>query len=348
MRARAFLQTEGACFDVRSPAEFQHAHIPGAISLALFNDSERAEIGTLYKQVGKDEAIRRGVSIVGPKLSSILEKIQNTTHLGPKKIYCWRGGMRSGFVLAFLQSLGIDAIQLEGGYKAYRKKVLQAFEGSFPFYVLGGMTGCGKTELLHELERQHEHVLDLENAAQHRGSVFGEHLDQTQPSSEQFENILASKLCTTTSQTPIWIEDESRLIGEVILPAKLYYQMQDAPLFLLQCSFDERVARIMRTYAPFPKQWWCEKTKKIAKRLGSERAKTILEAIENNRLQDAVAQLLYYYDKAYAYALSKRKGQIFELCFDGVSFQERAQMLIHFALSCAHERAFDHTGAKTV
>jgi len=343
-----FLQLQGPCFDVRSPKEFAHAHIPGAISLPLFTDSERCEVGTVYKKVGKNEAIRLGVSYVGPRLSELFDKIQEYGIVFPKKIYCYRGGMRSGFVQAFLQSLSIDTIQLEGGYKAFRRKVLKTFDHSFPLCVLGGMAGSGKTELLQALEKSGQHAIDLESIACHRGSVFGEYVDKLQPSTEQFENELASKLFTYSNDVPIWIEDESRLIGHVVIPQGLFSQMQRAPLFLIQCPFDERFDRIMRLYSVFPKQWWVEKTKKIAKRLGSEKTASIICAINQERLEDAVVELLQYYDKTYTHALSKRSGPVIELALSGTSFSARTTALTHSFQSYAHERAFDRTVVKTV
>ncbi|MBS0656079.1 MAG: tRNA 2-selenouridine(34) synthase MnmH, partial [Verrucomicrobia bacterium] len=236
----SFLNESGPCFDVRSPKEYAHAHIPGAINLPLFSDDERAILGTLYKKEGQRAAIRLGVKLVGPKLEALMldaeKHLQSSDYF---KIYCWRGGMRSGFVCFFLQFLGYKTLQLQGGYKSFRRAILNGFSHPFHFFVLGGMTGSGKTEILHELAGLGEQVIDLEGIARHRGSSYGYMDAAQQPSNEQFENELGMALRKQDLTLPIWIEDESRMIGNCVIPNGLFQAMQQAPLVVVDCPIEE-------------------------------------------------------------------------------------------------------------
>lgn len=301
-----FLLLDGQLIDVRSPQEFAHAHIPGAISVPLFSNEQRAEIGTVYKQVGKESAIALGVSLVGPRLFQIFNTIKATN--GIKKIYCWRGGMRSGFVCSFLQSIGIESVQLNGGYKAFRRKMLALLDAPPPLCVLAGMTGSGKTEVLAQFPSS---AIDLEALACHRGSAFGELPDREQPSNEQFENCLGFALYQHPKEKMLLVEDESRMIGRCVIPNGFYAAMQKAPFVFLECSKSERVDRICSLYGSFSKQWWKEKIYKIQKRLGAVQAKKIASLIAEDDLPTAVAELLSYYDASYQHALKRRLGPCF-------------------------------------
>ena len=176
--------------DVRSPAEFEQGHIPGAINVALFTNEERARVGTIYKTQGKDEAVLEGLRIVGPKMASIVEQALELAPERKLKVHCWRGGMRSGSVGWLLRQAGFSVEVLNGGYKAYRQKVLQELANPFNFVVVGGPTGSGKTHVLKALQNSGEQVIDLEGLAHHRGSAFGHMGLEEQPSSEYFENLL--------------------------------------------------------------------------------------------------------------------------------------------------------------
>ena len=180
--------------DVRTPAEFAHGHVPGAFNLPLFSDEERVSIGTTYKQVGKEAAILLGFDLTGPKWSGF---IKQALEMAPEKkiaVHCWRGGMRSGAMAWALDIYGFEVYQVEGGYKQYRRWVLDQFEATYALFILGGMTGSGKTRILHELRSLGQQVIDLEELAQHRGSSFGSMNKLVQPTQEQFENNLASEL----------------------------------------------------------------------------------------------------------------------------------------------------------
>jgi tRNA 2-selenouridine synthase len=158
--------------DVRSPGEYDHAHIPGAVSIPLFDNDERALVGTKYKNAGKDSAVLLGLDLVGPKLAGF---VKQSKKLNPQHkevlVHCWRGGMRSGSFAWLLDTAGLTASTLVGGYKAYRNAVLSAFAEPRNLIILGGKTGSGKTDILKELARQGEQIIDLEGLAHHKGST---------------------------------------------------------------------------------------------------------------------------------------------------------------------------------
>ena len=288
---------------MRSPAEFQHARIPGAVNLPLFSDEERKEVGTCYKQVGKQEAIHLGVSIVGPKLSHFLE-LANIYKQYPFRVYCWRGGMRSGFMSWFLQFTGIPCMTLEGGYKVFRRYVNSILDQPYHFQVLGGFTGSGKTERLLELADAGNQVIDLEALANHRGSAFG-YLGP-QPSNEQFENELAMRLSSFDSEKPIWVEDESRLIGTCVIPNSIYNNMQLAPFSILEVPLEQRLHRIVSMYGTKDIDALIASVEKIQKRLGSQRAIAAISLLKQEKFYDAFEIVLEYYDKTYAFSIASR------------------------------------------
>ncbi len=326
-----FLAHDCPCFDVRSPKEYAHAHLPGAISLPLFSDEERAIVGTAYKKQGKEVAIRLGVKLVGPKLASMLDAVDKVLVTSKSaRVYCWRGGMRSGFVRYFLETIGIPTVQLKGGYKAYRRYCLNTLQKPYKLFVVGGFTGCGKTEVLKALSNKNQ-VVDLEALASHRGSVYGD-LVEPLPSCEQFENELAYKLIGANGEAAIWVEDESRLIGRCQIPTPFYDAMLRAPLYIINCPLEARIERILALYSKFSKEQLIVATNKIARRLGGQHTKQVLGYIEQGMLADAVKLLLEYYDKAYEHAITKHKGPIIRLPEQNLTAQEWAVMLSGYKL----------------
>ncbi len=327
-----FLKTPGIFFDVRSPIEFTDAHIPQAHNFPLLSDEERARVGTVYKTNSKKAAIDLGLEYIGPKLSEfnkrskeIVASLQTPPLL---KVYCARGGMRSQFMSWFLQFIGNDVAMLDGGYKAYRRHVLESFsKSSHKFIVLGGMTGIGKTEILHKLEKKNEPVIDLEHIAKHKGSAFGYDPQIEQPSPEYFENLLSlelSKFCTDES---IWIEDESRLIGKCVVPKKIFEDMRNSVLVVLKTSLEERIFRISSEYANYSKEWWITSTKRIQKRLGGALTQKIISFIEMGNFQDAIQGLLGYYDSSYEYSMKRHAGKIITQDVSSASEEERISLL---------------------
>ena len=170
--------------DVRSPKEFKHAHIPGAINMPLFDDAERAIVGTAYKQEGREIAILKGLEIVGPKMAPMVAEIKEKFSGKPIVLHCWRGGMRSKSVATLLSFCGIDTEVIKGGYKSYRKEVQNLFLQNMEYIILGGRTGSAKTKILSALKTSGEQVIDLEKLANHKGSAFGDLGEDVQPTTE--------------------------------------------------------------------------------------------------------------------------------------------------------------------
>ncbi len=291
--------------DVRSPGEFSYGHIPGAVNIPLFNDSQRAEVGTIYKKEGNLKAVMRGIDLAAPEMS---DKLRSAIALAPEKsilTYCWRGGMRSE-AMAWLFSMGgLTPLVLEGGYKAYRNHILTELGRKRNFIILGGLTGSGKTHILKYIMSYGVQVTDLEGLASHKGSAFGALGQGPQPSSEHFANLLYSDLNGKKEEDPIWLEDESRNIGTVFMPDNFYSMMQSAPVIALMMSIETRIPRLLREYASFPPEQTIASVMKISKRLGGDRTTEALDAIRNGDFATAIRIALAYYDKSYNYALSK-------------------------------------------
>lgn len=323
-----FLKTEGVTFDVRSPAEFVHAHLPGAYSLPIFDNEERALIGTCYKNEGEKPATLLGIKIIGPKMGSLVEEAQKHAQGGPAKVYCWRGGMRSQSFSQLLQVCGIQTETLNGGYKTFRQAMLQQLQQPIKIFLLGGMTGTGKTEILQVLKEKGEQVLDLEALANHRGSTYGKH-NTPQPSNESFENQIGYQLSQINSTRPVWIEAESRLIGRCKIPDALFQQMRSAPLIAIERPIEERMEVLKKEYGNTDLQLLIESTIGIERRLGSERTKSIVTQLKNGDYQIACKELLSYYDKSYLHAMKRRQPPLHSFSQKNLSNEEWASQLIN-------------------
>jgi tRNA 2-selenouridine synthase len=293
-------------FDVRCPSEYARGHIPGAHNLPFFSDEERHEIGILYKQQGRTCAFMRGLEIVGPRLAEYIVRVRSHTDSRHILIHCWRGGMRSESLSWLLDKAGFRVGLLKGGYKAYRKYVMTGFETPLRLLVLGGMTGSGKTEILHNLQRRRQQILDLEGLAHHKGSAFGAVDNIAQPTTEQFENDLFDAMRVLDPGQTIWIEDESRKIGHVSVPEGLFRQMREALVMRIQVSRQARVTRLCSDYGAVSPEKLGNAVRAISKRLGGERTRIALEAIAAGDYATATHALLDYYDKTYQFGLSKR------------------------------------------
>lgn len=293
--------------DVRSPGEYEHAHIPGALNLPLFSNEERAEVGTIYKKQGRVKAVQRGLEFVGPKMKDFTKF---SLKLGSPEIlvHCWRGGMRSTSMAWLLETVGLSCLLLKDGYKAYRHYVLDSFETPFKIILLGGFTGSGKTEILYSLREAGEQVIDLEGIANHKGSAFGSLGQEIQPSTEQFENYLCKELATLDTNRVIWVEDESRNVGKVYLPQPFWNQMRSSPLVRIDTPYEIRLERLMRDYACFPLDGLVDSIKKIEKRLGFDKCKKAADACTAGDRDTAARICLDYYDAAYGNQLTTRFG----------------------------------------
>jgi tRNA 2-selenouridine synthase len=295
--------------DVRSPSEFLSGHIPGAVNIPLFDDNERAIVGTKYKKEGRIPAILEGLRLTGPSMSQKLELALKETREGRLLVHCWRGGMRSE-AMAWLFSQGdIFAEVLEGGYKAYRNHVLESLSEKRKMIVLGGMTGSSKTHILRKLRENGEQVIDLEGLANHKGSAFGSLGQLPQPTTEQFANNLYREWGKMDDKAPFWIEDESRNIGTVFIPDGLYGNMQDTRAIILLMDVKTRLPRLMEEYSVYPGDALKASIQKISKRLGGDNTRDAIEAVETGDIAKAIEISLFYYDKAYKYGLSKKRAE---------------------------------------
>ncbi|HLN20816.1 MAG TPA: tRNA 2-selenouridine(34) synthase MnmH [Bacteroidales bacterium] len=292
--------------DVRSPSEFAAGHIPDAINIPLFNDEERAVVGTVYKKEGRIPAIKEGLRLTGKAIHLKLEKALEYAKEGKLLVHCWRGGMRSE-AMAWLFSLGsIDCTVLSGGYKAYRNHILNSLSEKRNTIVLGGMTGSSKTHILQYLKEQGEQVIDLEGLAHHKGSAFGSLGQSPQPSTEQFANDLFREFAELDPGKPLWLEDESRNIGTVFMPDGFYFNMQRSKTIVLRMDIQTRLPRLLREYASFSPELLKASVMKISKRLGGDNVRNALESIDRGDLAKAITITLLYYDKAYEYSLKRK------------------------------------------
>lgn len=295
--------------DVRSPSEFANGHIPGAVNIPLFDDEERAIVGTLYKNEGRYPAIKKGLEIVGPKMHRLIEEVEKLTS-EELRIYCWRGGMRSSSVAWLFETAGYKTYVLNGGYKSFRNRMLNFYLEDLFIVLVGGETGSGKTDILVALSEAGEQVIDLENFANHRGSAFGGLGQVKQPTSEHFQNLVFSEFFKMDTTRIIWLEDESSNIGQVGLTESLWSKMRTCPILLLDTPFDERVNRLVRDYSDIDKSLLEFAINKIGRKLGGQNVKLALEFLENDEFDSVARILLKYYDKSYQFLLDRKKENI--------------------------------------
>jgi tRNA 2-selenouridine synthase len=295
--------------DVRSPSEYTHGHIPGALNIPLFDDRERAGVGIKYKNEGRLAAIKEGLKYAGPLLTAKLEMALKASENNKLLVHCWRGGMRSE-AMAWLFSLaGIETKVLEGGYKAYRNHVLEVLGEKRKMIVLGGMTGSSKTHILRYLEDTGQQIIDLEGLANHKGSAFGSLGQLPQPTTEHFSNLLFEKWNKMDNNKFFWVEDESRNIGTVFMPGTFYQNMQDTPAIILMMDAKTRLPRLSEEYSAYPSDSLKSSVMKISKRLGGDNTRDAIESIEAGNFTRAIEIALGYYDKAYAYGLKKKNSK---------------------------------------
>jgi tRNA 2-selenouridine synthase len=244
-----------AILDVRSPAEFAEDHLPGAENAPVLQDDERARVGTLYRRVSPFEARKLGAALIAKNIARHLETRFAAMPRGWRPlVYCWRGGKRSAAMAHVLREIGWDAKTLDGGYKAWRRYVVErlaALPESFSFRVVHGMTGSGKSRLLQALRHAGAQVLDLEDLAAHRGSVLGDLPERPQPSQKMFETRLLVELERLDAARPVFVEAESRRIGRVQVPEALIARMRASECVLLETAARVRVALLMDEYRHF-------------------------------------------------------------------------------------------------
>jgi len=241
--------------DARSQAEFAEDHIPGAINCPVLDNAQRVRVGTLYKQVGAFEAKKLGAALVARNIANHIDSLFADKPRDWKPlVYCWRGGNRSGSMAHILAKIGWPVIQLDGGYKEYRRHVnatLAELPAQFSFRVIAGPTGSGKSELLRTLAREGAQVLDLEQLASHRGSVLGSIPCAPQPTQKAFESSIWQTLRKFDPALPVFVESESKKVGNLRVPDALMDKMRASPCIALSLSTADRVALLMREYHHF-------------------------------------------------------------------------------------------------
>ncbi len=292
--------------DVRSPAEFALDHIPGSINLPVLSNEERIEIGTLYKQVSPFAAKKLGAAYVS---RNIADHLENSLIDSPREwrplIYCWRGGERSGAFTHILNRIGWKAMQLESGYQGFRRLVIDGLEQAakeFSFQVIAGMTGSGKTRVLHEIGALGSQILDLEGLAIHRGSVLGNEPHIGQPSQKAFETNLWNALKSMNPSQIVYVESESKKVGGVHIPDPLMERIRHGQCIELRSSTDTRVSWLIHEYQHFLSnpESFKEKLSLLTSRYGKEQIAKWHEAIDTGDFRNLVEELLMmHYDPSY-------------------------------------------------
>ncbi|HEX4782573.1 MAG TPA: tRNA 2-selenouridine(34) synthase MnmH [Usitatibacter sp.] len=254
----AALEAFDDILDARSPAEYAEDHLPGAASAAVLDDAERSEVGTIYKQQSAFEAKRAGAPLVARNIARLIaERFAHKPREWRPLVYCWRGGGRSGSLVHVLRQVGWDAVRLEGGYKAFRRQVVADLD-SLPlasrFRVVCGPTGSGKSRLLEALDRAGAQVLDLEALAAHRGSVLGELPGAPQPTQKAFETSLWTLLSRFDASRTVYVESESRKVGNLRVPDVLLGRMRESECLRLDADTGKRVSLLMEEYDHFVHQ----------------------------------------------------------------------------------------------
>lgn len=310
--AYPLLSTFDCIIDVRSPDEFAEDHIPSAINCPVLNNAERIKVGTTYKQVSPFEAKKIGAALVAKNIGQHIEQLFLDK---PKEwkplIYCWRGGNRSGAMTHILAKIGWHAMQLDGGYKAFRRFVnqqLPALAAKANWVVLCGETGTGKSRLLQQLRIQGAQVIDLEQLAQHRGSVLGKLPNNQQPSQKYFETAIWQQLRQFDFSKPIYVEAESKKVGELRVPDVIMENMRRSVCIQLQLSLENRIALLSEDYRHFIEdyQLLIEQLACLTNLHGKEQIHLWSELAKQKQTEELIAQLLLkHYDPAYQKSIAR-------------------------------------------
>ncbi|RDI45661.1 tRNA 2-selenouridine(34) synthase MnmH [Falsibacillus pallidus] len=293
--------------DVRSPSEYKTATIPGSINIPIFTDEERGEIGTIYKQVNVEAAKERGLEIVSAKLPQFIKEFSMLE--GDRVVFCWRGGMRSKTSATVVDLMGIPVSRLQGGVRSYRRWVVKALEESNftqDAFVLNGYTGSGKTTILRRLKKQGFPVLDLEQMANHRGSIFGQ-IGLTPNNQKMFEALLIEEMQGLENSPYFLIEAESQRIGKIMLPQWIMDKKENGIQFFIDMPLEIRALNILEEYRPWEHAEECMISfQKIKRRIHTPIAAQIEKDLELGRYESAVQMLLaYYYDPRYEHTASQ-------------------------------------------
>lgn len=293
--------------DARTQDEFAEDHLPGAVNWPTLDNAQRIEIGTLYKQVNAFEAKKRGAALSARNIASHIEAhvLQLPKQWKPL-VYCWRGGNRSGALATILGAIGFQVTLIEGGYKAWRQQVLQTlpeWSQRLHYRVLCGPTGCGKTRLLHALQQAGAQTLDLEALARHRSSVLGMIPGQDQPSQKHFDTLIWDALRQMDPQRPVYVESESKKVGNLRIPDALMDAMRQSPCVAVELSLAERELLLAEDYAVFLEQpdFFIDRLQALIPRRGHETIKQWIEWVNQGQSLKVVSCLLReHYDPGYA------------------------------------------------
>ena len=326
-----FFNASGIILDARSPAEYAQGHIPEAVSFPLFSDDERAQVGTCYKQQGKEVAIELGLTLVGSKLTQFVQTAKKLAGDRPVRLHCWRGGIRSSSLAWLLETAGLEVCLLEGGYKAFRQWVRSTLAITQPIVTLGGMTGTGKTILLNALADRGEQILDLEHLANHRGSSYGSLGLPPQPTNEHYENLLAVQWTRLDRDRPVWIEAESRRVGSCRVPDEIFLQMVESSVVQVERSRSERIDILLEVYGSADPEELISATERISRKLGGQNAQMAIAHIRQGDLAPAIDLVLNYYDKSYLFDLKKREVSIHPVDVSKLSIAESVDRLIEMS-----------------
>ena len=307
-----FRSFKGPLIDVRSPSEYYKGHMPNSINIPLFDNDERSIIGTIYKKEGRKRAVIEGLKFFEKKMEYLLDNlfmsIDSYKTIANKnnnelffRIYCSRGGMRSQSIAWLLEKYKLNPITLKGGYKKYRRWILDCFSKKWNIIIIGGKTGSGKTRLLSLLNKNKYQTIDLEEFACHRGSTFGGLGMKEQPSNEEFENKIAEKLYSFKTINNVFVEAESANIGKCKIPHEFFNQMKKSRRIEILRSESNRLKELIDTYSVFKKEELKDSVQRIKKRLGPQRTKIALESIDNEKWDLVCRSVLDYYDRCYEY-----------------------------------------------
>jgi tRNA 2-selenouridine synthase len=323
------LRKEKVVVDVRSEGEFIAGHIRGANNIPILNNAERIIVGTTYKTQGQQIAIEEGFRLVGPRLYDMVRETEKVSDGKEILVHCWRGGMRSNNFCQFVGMAGIRTQALIGGYKSYRQKAHESFQQPLQIILISGCTGSGKSDILRELKKQGEQVLDLEGLANHKGSAFGGLMMPAQPTTEQFENELFEEILDLDLTKRIWIEDESIAIGKIFLPHPLWQQMSKSPMVTIEVDKGTRVERLAGEYGQANQEEFIKAMTQITTKLGGQHLNAAKAKYLEGDIKSTIDILLTYYDKAYLAGIEKRKARVQNVfTWDGVDVSRIAKDLI--------------------
>lgn len=317
--------------DVRSPSEYQESTIPGSMNIPLFDDEERAEVGTIYRKIGADKAKERGLEIVSAKLPQFMKAF--ATIQKKKVVFCWRGGMRSKTVATLLDLMNIPVARLQGGYRSYRKWVVETLdhiELPAELFVLNGYTGTGKTIILQKLQEKEYPIIDLERLANHRGSVFGQIGLQEPNNQKTFEALLLQDLLRIQEEPYFLIEAESKRIGKILLPNFIIDKKEKSKQIFIQMPIEQRVQHILKDYCPIQHHAECmDSFQKIKKRIHTPIATQIEKDLQTGNFTSVAYLLLkYYYDPLYEYT-AKQYPKKQTITIQAANIDEATEKLCH-------------------